>query len=226
MIPNDPEIEQAVTNGEKVFSKIGCATCHIPALPLGRSNWIYTEPNPYNPTTNLRVGQTETLKVDLNDPALPQPRLKAATPEAQWLMVPAFTDFKLHDITDPADPSYETLGMNQPVWADKFTGGNRKFLTKRLWGSANEPPFFHHGQFTTLRASVLAHAGEALQSRTAFEALPEYDKDSLIEFLKSLQVLPPGTRDLVVDENFKSKVWSTTRKGPDSRLSRRALMPR
>jgi hypothetical protein len=219
VIPNDPEVEQAVANGEKVFSRIGCATCHVPSLPLSRRNWTYTEPNPYNPPTNLRAGQTEVLKIYLNDPSLPQPRLKPATPDAQWLMVPAFTDFKLHDISDPADPYYEPLDMNQPVWADRFTSGNRKFLTKRLWGSANEPPYFHHGLFTTLRASVLGHAGEALQSRKAFEALPEYDKDSLIEFLKSLQVLPPGTRDLIVDENFKPKTWSGARHGTPARLS-------
>jgi Predicted thiol oxidoreductase len=66
---------------------------------------------------------------------------------------------------------------------------------------------------------VLAHAGEALDSRKAFEALPDYDKDSLIEFLKSLQVLPPGTRDLIVDENFKPKVWSDARKQPPARVS-------
>jgi hypothetical protein len=225
VVPNDPEIEQAVLNGDKVFSRIGCATCHVPALPLSRRNWIYTEPNPYNPPTNLRVGQTETLKVDLNDASLPQPRLKPASPDAQWLMVPAFTDFKLHDISDLADPYDEPLDMNQPVWAEKFTSGNRRFLTKRLWGSANEPPYFHHGLFTTLRASVLAHAGEALHSRKAFEALPEYDKDSLIEFLKSLQVLPPGTRDLVVDENYKPKAWSRARQESPARLSGRGQMP-
>ena len=50
--------------------------------------------------------------------------------------------------------------------------GNCRFLTKRLWGAANEPPFFHHGLFTTLRQSILAHAGEARPSRRAFEALP------------------------------------------------------
>lgn len=211
VIPNDPEIEQAILNGEKVFSRIGCATCHIPALPLSRRNWTYTEPNPYNPPTNLRLGQARTLALNLNDPSLPQPRLKPETANADTLMVPAYTDFKLHDITDPNDDYGEPLDMNQTVWADKFRGGNRKFLTKRLWGAANEPPYFHHGMFTTLRVSVLAHSGEALQSRKAFEALPDYDKDSLIEFLKSLQVLPPGTKDLVVDENYKPKVWSASR---------------
>jgi len=209
VIPNDPEIERAVLNGEKVFSSMGCATCHIPALPLSRRNWTYTEPNPYNPATNLRVGQARTLKVDLTNPELPQPRLVPANPNSEWLMVPAFTDFKLHDITDPKEPyGIETLDMNQPVWSPKFMEGNRKFLTKRLWGAANEPPYFHHGMFSTMRSAVLAHSGEALQSRRAFQNASEYDQDSLIEFLKSLQVLPPGTKDLVVDENYKPKVWS------------------
>ena len=36
---------------------------------------------------------------------------------------------------------------------------------------------------------------------------PKYDQDSLIEFLKTLQVLPPGTKDLIVDENFKARPW-------------------
>ncbi len=226
VVPNDPEIEQAVVNGEKVFSRVGCGSCHVPALPLGRRNWVYTEPNPFNPPTNLRVGQTEILKVDLNNPSLPQPRLKPASPDAQWLMVPAYTDFKLHDITGPSDPYSEPLDMNQTVWADKFTAGNRKFLTKRLWGSANKPPYFHHGLFTTLRASVLAHAGEALASRKAFEALSDYDKDSVIEFLKSLQVLPPGTRSLIVDENFKPKVWTSGRPATAPPVAKSAPMPR
>lgn len=217
VVPNDPEIERAVLNGEKVFGKIGCDTCHIPALPLSRAGWIYTEPNPYNPPTNLRVGEARTLKVDLTDPTLPQPRLEPENPNAQWLMVPAYTDFKLHDITDPSEPyGEEPLDMNQPVWASKFKEGNRRFLTKRLWGAANDPPFFHHGLFTTLRQAVLAHSGEALQQRQAFQALPEYDRDCLIEFLKSLQVLPPGTKALVVDENFKPKVWTIKREGKQS----------
>jgi hypothetical protein len=46
-----------------------------------------------------------------------------------------------------------------------------------------------------MRKSILAHSGEALASRKAFQALSAYDQASLIEFLKSLQVLPPGTKD-------------------------------
>lgn len=80
-------------------------------------------------------------------------------------------------------------------------------LTKRLWGAENEPPYYHHGRFTTLRQAILAHHGEALESRKAFEALAKSEQDAVVEFLKTLQVLPPGTTALVVDENFKPREW-------------------
>ncbi len=206
VIPNDPAIEAAVANGEDVFERVGCSSCHISKLPLQRSGWMFTEPGPYNPPLNLRVGETRTLAVDLNSRELPLPRLAPdpANPDVVW--VPAYTDFKLHDIMDPASPG-EPLDQNQTPWTPKFRQGNRRFLTKRLWGAANEPPFFHHGLYTTMRQAVLAHSGEALGSRTQFERLKTYDQDSVIEFLKTLQVLPPGTSDLVVDEQFRAKQW-------------------
>jgi len=206
VIPNDPEIEQAVLNGEKGFGEIGCASCHVPNLSLNRKGWIFSEPNPFNPAMNLRPGDIQTIRFDLQSPTLPLPRLNFMGDDT--VEVPIFTDFKLHDITSgPDDPNAEPLDMNQTTWSPKFRTGNVRFLTKRLWGCANEPPYFHHGRFTTMRESVLAHSGEALEQRKKFQALSAYDQDSLIEFLKTLQVLPPGTKDLIVDENFKKKVW-------------------
>ena len=32
VIPNNPDVERAVLTGERVFSEIGCATCHVPEL--------------------------------------------------------------------------------------------------------------------------------------------------------------------------------------------------
>lgn len=206
VIPNDPEIERAVLNGETVLDRIGCTSCHVTKLPLTQKGWIYSEPNPYNPPTNLRLGAAHSLAVDLSSSELPPPRLKPdpANPDTVW--VPAYTDFKLHDICDPEDPG-EPLDQNQTPWTPKFRKGNRRFLTRRLWGAANEPPYFHHGLFTTMRKAILAHSGEALEQRKAFERLKPYDQDSIIEFLKTLQVLPPGTDALVVDENFHPKQW-------------------
>ncbi|MCS6862129.1 MAG: hypothetical protein NZT92_17635, partial [Abditibacteriales bacterium] len=93
-----------------------------------------------------------------------------------------------------------------------FFAGNRKFITRKLWGVANEPPFFHHGRFTTLREAVLAHSGEALASRQAFQNLSPYEQDAIIEFLKTLQVLPPNTPHLIVDEDGEKKDWPPHRR--------------
>jgi len=53
-----------------------------------------------------------------------------------------------------------------------------------------------------VREIILAHSGEALASRQAFEALSPFDRDCLIEFLKTLQVLPPG---IAIDEGNGAK---------------------
>ena len=109
----------------------------------------------------------------------------------------------------------EPLDMQQAAGSAAFFGGNCRFLTKRLWDAANSPPYMHHGMCTTMRGSILAHGGEGLASRNAFMALPAADQDAIIEFLKALQVLPPGTAHRVVDENFKEKVWPPI---PDNQL--------
>lgn len=207
VIPRVPEIEAAVLRGEALFTKIGCATCHRSELPLDLPGLTYSEPNPFNPPGNLQLGDARTITMDLASDQLPSPRFPRPS-TGNTLLLPVYTDFKLHDITSgPGDPNNELLNMNFGPWSPKFSGGNQRFLTKRLWGAANEPPYFHHGLFTTLRQAVLAHSGEALDSRRAFESLPELDRDSLIEFLKSLQVLPPGTKHLIVDENFEKRDW-------------------
>jgi CxxC motif-containing protein (DUF1111 family) len=120
-------------------------------------------------------------------------------------MVPAFTDLKIHDITTgPDDPNAEALDQNQPVSGDNFFAGNGKFITKKLWGFANSGPFMHHGKFTTIRESILAHSGEALSTRIAFQSLSSYDQGSIVEFLKTLQILPKGTRDLTIVQRIDS----------------------
>jgi len=209
VIPRDPEVEAAVQVGERVFTQIGCATCHVPELPLDHDGWLYSEPSPYNVFGNLRMGDIQTFVLNLNRPDLPQPRLQAHN---GITMVPAFTDMKLHDITSgPDDPNREPLDMQRAKFTEltfainEFFGGNGKFMTRRLWGAASKPNFYHHGKFTTMREAVLAHAGEAQATTDRFKALTEYEKDALIEFLKTLQVLPPGTESLIVDENFRPR---------------------
>ncbi len=188
VIPPDKDVADAIKNGGTRFIEIGCGRCHIPQLPLDKKGWIYTEPNPYNPVGNLQPGDAPTLAVDLTSSELPGPRLK---PTGDVVQVPAFTDFKLHDITTGMqDPNREPLDMNQPAGSPAFFQGNGKFIPRRLWGIANQHPFGHHGLYTTMREVVLAHHGEAEDTYAGFQNLSKYDQDSVIEFLKSLQIVP------------------------------------
>jgi hypothetical protein len=205
VIPRDSEVEEAVLLGEQLFAQIGCNGCHVERLPLTNGGWVFTEPNPFNPAGNLRPGDAPALAVDLNSKDLPGPRLKE---EKGVTYVPAFTDLKLHDITSgPDDPNREVLDMQEAAGSPGFFAGNAKFITRKLWGTANEPPFFHHGKYTTMREAVLAHAGEAQVVTDEFRALAAHQQDSIIEFLKTLQVLPPGTKFLVVDEKGNPRPW-------------------
>jgi hypothetical protein len=236
VIANNPAIERANLKGEALFNQIGCATCHA-TLPLtantnpglqGHPGWVYFEPNPYNPATgpnspNLQLApgppnypiSAPALPVDLTDDDLPQPRLH---PINGVVMVPAYTDLKVHDISathNPAtDPECEPLDQNQPPTLPggapnpKFFAGNCKFITRKLWGFYNQGgAFMHHGKFTTAREAVEAHNGEALTQRQAFDALSPDEKNNVIEFLKSLQILPRGAESLVVDEHGRPKHW-------------------
>ena len=219
MIPTDRAVERAVWEGQQLFDQIGCNSCHLDALPLTRNGWIYTEPNPYNPTGNLQPGPANypltapPVAMDLTSDELPEPRLR---PVGGVLMVPAYTDLKLHDISatsDPAtDPECEPLDQNQAAGSAAFFGGNCKFITRKLWGFYNQGgAFMHHGKFTTAREAVEAHNGEALAQRKAFDALAVDQQNDLVEFLKSLQVLPPRSRSLVVDERGNPKQWPPVR---------------
>ena len=198
LIPKDPTIRTAIIDGAKRFREIGCTNCHIPTLALYSRN--FCEPNPYNPAGNLRTSDAvPPLCVDLTDHnVLPKPRLKQRDGVIQ---VPAFTDLKLHDITSgPGDPNREPLDQNQPAGSVGFFAGNSKVVTRKLWGIANQHPFMHHGKYTTMREAVLAHAGEAAASQNAFRAVSPYDQNSVIEFLKSLQILRRESESRCVDE--------------------------
>ena len=221
VIPRESAVRAAIATGERLFSEIGCAACHVPALPLtnhnnpgapGRPGWIYTEPSPYNPTSgpnspNLVPGPTHypvsapSLLVDLTSDHLPRPRLK---PVGGVVWVPAYTDLKLHTMCDgPTDPNAEPLDQNQPAGSPGFFAGNQKFITRKLWGLYNQGPFGHAGKFTTMREEInLGHNGEAKAARAAFQSLTPLQQNYVIEFLKSLQILPPGTPCRVVDEQY------------------------
>src|SRR5262249_50804023 len=149
--------------------QIGCTVCHVPALRL--ESPIYTEPNPYNPPGNLRpTDVSQPFAVDLTTKAQ-EPRLHKESDGS--VMVPAFTDLKRHDMGATLD-NEKVVQTSAP---GNFPIPTSQWITRKLWGTANEPPFLHNGRALLLSEAILAHGGEAQASRDAFEALSKSERN-------------------------------------------------
>ncbi len=185
VLPPEPGLRQAVAEGEALFGTLGCAVCHVPTMRV--SDPTFREPNPFNPSGNLRPSDVPApLAFDLTQvgeaPHLPK------EPDGT-VLVPIYSDLKRHDMGPLLDNEHLVQGgIPTKLW-----------LTKKLWGFASEPPYLHHGRATTIAEAVLAHGGEAQASRDAFAALAPSERDKVLGFLKSLQILPANTPTLVID---------------------------
>jgi hypothetical protein len=73
VIPSSSERRDAARLGEVQFAAIGCVRCHIPALPLDRRGWIFTEPSPLNKTGTLSAQTMKPISLDLSSADLPNP---------------------------------------------------------------------------------------------------------------------------------------------------------
>ena len=163
----DLVVKKNEKNGEVIFAQVGCAECHIPALPL--NDTIFSEPSPFNrpgAITPDDIGNTINVKLDTGLDAMP--------------MVRAYTDFKRHVICDAEMPHF----CNEKVKQDNVA--TNVFLTAKLWDLSTSAPYGHRGDLTTVSAAILAHGGEANQSRGNFMELSEDDKKSMVSFLFSL----------------------------------------
>ena len=61
------------------------------------------------------------------------------------------------------------------------------WITKKLWGFYDEPPFLHHGRATLLSEAILMHSGDAEESKNNYKNLNDDQRDYLIEFLKTFK---------------------------------------
>src|SRR5262249_45041506 len=124
--------------------------------------------------------------------------------------VRAFTDLKRHDISDGDHSHFANERAAQGTLAGfaaaaAFTEPPhprpvRQVLTRRLWDAGCSGPYGHRGDLTTLTEAIEDHGGEARASREAFSKLPEPDRAAIIEFLKTLQVLPDGSPRVMTEK--------------------------
>lgn len=105
----------------------------------------------------------------------------AAPPHLANQSIWPYSDLLLHDMG-------EGLADNR---AD-FAANGREWRTAPLWGLGLQPDvngsrhLLHDGRAATLEEAILWHAGEALNARNHFAALPQQQRQQLIRFVESL----------------------------------------
>ena len=160
--PADGDHLMMMAEGRNRFASLGCATCHVPSLPLDST--VFRLPGrPSGP------GYSVDLARDAAEPRL--------TPDAErgGYRVFLFSDLKRHDLGPKlAEPR-----------ADRGVDG-RFFLTRPLWGVARSRPYLHDGRAATLEDAILLHGGEAESSRDAYAALKPTEQAPVHVYLSSL----------------------------------------
>lgn len=205
VVPEAIEFKAAVERGETLFTEIGCASCHVTEMVL--NNVIFTEPGPINGRGTLTDDAVSgPAIIDLS--TMPWFNKLEKHPDG-GVIVRAFTDFKLHKIADEETPHFANETLRQSFRLQPLPGPNSErararlresfsldfvptdvFLTRRLWAVGNTSPYGHRADLTTLNEAIMAHGGEGRDSRLNYQALGQYDRSAIIEFLKSWKVVP------------------------------------
>jgi hypothetical protein len=174
----DESLRLAAGRGERVFREIGCASCHVPALPL-RSAW-FLEPSPYN-----RPGSAVPADVggQLALPLIAEDDSGLFRDDRGRVFAALFSDLKRHVICDEQDPFF----CNETIKQDFVP--TDQFLTAKLWDAGTSAPYGHRGDVTTISEAIAHHSAEGREAKQRFQALSDDDKVGVVRFLQSLRVV-------------------------------------
>lgn len=137
-------------------------------LAFYMSNLAAPPRTPFDPD---REAIGETLFTDVGCASCHVPVMKTD----DGVDVPLYSDLLLHDVA----PALR-LGI------EDGDASMREFRTPPLWGLAQTGPYMHDGTAFTAEEAILAHDGEAHDSRDAYLALPPSMQEALLIFLESL----------------------------------------
>jgi cytochrome c peroxidase len=188
VLPTDPDIQASVELGEELFEAVRCTSCHIPELYL--DSCLFTEPNPYNPVGTFS-DQTQSFEFNMCQDG-ESPGLEM---QETGTIIRAYTDLKRHSLCDdPGEADAIRFYCNEQLAQDRpdqdGKNGAEFFITRKLWDVGNSAPYGHHGNLTTIAEAILMHGGEARDSRDRFVELTYDEQLAIVDFLRTLQVVP------------------------------------
>ena len=188
LMPDDSDILASAEAGEVLFEQIGCTNCHIPELPL--ESCLFSEPNPYNPAGTFADTSVPVIFNMCGTGQSPRPESSG-----DGAIIRAYTDLRRHNLCDAPEVEDairffcdEQLAQNRPDQGE--LPGQEFFITRRLWDVGNSAPYGHGGNLTTIAEAILVHGGEARATRDAFVALAYEEQLAIVDFLRTLQVVP------------------------------------
>jgi hypothetical protein len=172
----------AIRAGEQLFSRVGCATCHMPALRV--RNPVFSEPSSsadYRDATfpsganpiDEGLDPAKPVRFDLTEDSPDDIPFEAD--DRGNALVRLFGDLKRHDMGPGLAESIDEVGTGPSVWR-----------TRELWGVGSTGPWLHDGRATTLKEAILLHGGEGQASRDQFAALSQGEQARVIKFLQNL----------------------------------------
>lgn len=178
IVPDQREWARLAEIGAQQFGALGCAACHVPALPL--DSLLFTDPAPIEGAGTLRRGDVVApIVLDLE----PMARAAGLQRDAQgrWL-VPLYGDLKRHVMVDNRIDALGDETLSQGFVPPE------QFITAELWGVADTGPYGHRGTFTTLDAVIRAHGGAGRAARDAYIAADDDLRRAVIAYLRTMQM--------------------------------------
>jgi hypothetical protein len=178
--PGHGQPSATADHGRKVFTRIGCTSCHVANLTINHDRRVADLETVYDPTRGIfnSLFATATPLIRDVDDGTGLPHLKVPAVNS-FVVSDIFTDFKRHDL----GPNFAERNWDGTV--------QTRFLTRALWGVGSTAPYGHDGRSMTLNDVILRHGGEAQVSRDRYAALKSNEQFALQTFLNSLLLFPP-----------------------------------
>ncbi|GAA0777416.1 di-heme oxidoredictase family protein [Roseibium denhamense] len=215
-----PEETSEIRRGEVILAEAKCTGCHLPVMKV--STPIFSEPSLQagfkedvfpsgQPAAEAGLSADTAIWFDLttdspNNHVITAtgntlnlgafPKAEDGSAEIAW-----YSDFKRHHMGEKLADPIDVHGFGAATWP-----------TASLAGVGSTGPWLHDGNATTLEAAILAHGGDAEDSRRAYEALADDDRKALIAFLENLIIidLDPEEEEQQEDHADASKAPAAT----------------
>jgi hypothetical protein len=190
-------VTAASSRGERLFTRSGCASCHVPDWRLHPANASATDYTQRYPGDRRFFD----FQVRPDREGRPQGRVRLLADRQHGLWRRRFGGFTIRGLY--SDLRYHDLGPE--CHQLQFDGSTlTRFRTTPLWGVGSTAPYGHDGSALTLDEVIRRHGGEAAGSRRAYLRLSQQDRADLRAFLESLVLY--GTDTLPADVNGDGRV--------------------